>query len=772
MISKIDSLKKFGIYKNFNWNSSNEIADFKDKNIIYGWNYSGKTTLSRVFSSLRDKELFVDYDNCDFKISTINNGSFTKSNIEDFPFKILVFNSDYVKDNLRWGIDDKINAIYFQVGENAKNAKKVEELENLIIGINGNDSIKGKKEPFLSEITEFENFDGSLFTNESRRIKNDVFSSLIEFDKRKFKKQIPLVLQNLNGFIVNKTILTKLSKTVKIEEPKQEIDLIKYELNINEIISEVNELLIKEPNKTNVISILESNATNLDWTKKGLEINKANEKCLFCDNTVTQDRIELLNKFYNNASSKLRESSKEMFKKLEEEKLKITEINFPNSTQDINEGYQGQYSKKKSITDKKLNGYLKKLTNIKKELSLKIDKNLYNKVDEIAEFNLTQLDNELKDINEILKENNNFSKNFSKIINSERQKFINHLVAKFLKEQGYSLKEKKYNKALVEVEKLETKIKSHTKEITRINALKDSVEEGCLQFNSFVQSFLGKEDIEIKYNKVSKTFNLFRGTEIAKNLSEGEKMAISFSHFMVTLRSIESDGKLRDSIIFIDDPMSSLDGNHIFQINAILKDFFYNEIPNPEQPAQKMWTQKCLQLFISTHNFEFFNLLKEMPTSRGFRYSLRKEKGNESRYFVSRKINESQLEKLPIVYDTYKSEYHFLFKEIYDFKNDPNNSSSDKLLLIPNILRRFLEMYTLTKYPSQDEVDKRADKIFGKLKSKKICKPFHHFSHFNNIDRIGKQSELLANINSSCNTLIDYIEKEDEMHFSALKSIL
>jgi hypothetical protein len=81
-------------------------------------------------------------------------------------------------------------------------------------------------------------------------------------------------------------------------------------------------------------------------------------------------------------------------------------------------------------------------------------------------------------------------------------------------------------------------------------------------------------------------------------------------------------------------------------------------------------------------------------------------------------------------------------------------------------------MYTLTKYPSQDEVDKRADKIFGKLKSKKICKPFHHFSHFNNIDRIGKQSELLANINSSCNTLIDYIEKEDEMHFSSLKSIL
>ncbi len=39
-------------------------------------------------------------------------------------------------------------------------------------------------------------------------------------------------------------------------------------------------------------------------------------------------------------------------------------------------------------------------------------------------------------------------------------------------------------------------------------------------------------------------------------------------------------------------PMSSLDGNHIFQVNALLKDFLYEKITNPEQPAQKKWNQK------------------------------------------------------------------------------------------------------------------------------------------------------------------------------------
>jgi len=158
-----------------------------------------------------------------------------------------------------------------------------------------------------------------------------------------------------------------------------------------------------------------------------------------------------------------------------------------------------------------------------------------------------------------------------------------------------------------------------------------------------------------------------------------------------------------------------------------------------------------------------------MPTTRGFGYEKRNKK--ESRYFISRKVNESSIEKLPAVYDSFKSEYHFLFKEINDFNENPSPSQSDRLLLMPNILRRFLEIYTLAKYPSKDEVDDRATEIFGSVASKRICKPFHYFSHFNNIDRIGKQSEFLADINSACKELIEQIKK-DKQHYKALRTVL
>ena len=115
MISRFDYIKNFGIYKNFIWDNSHEIVEFKEKNIIYGWNYSGKTTFSRIFSALRDGEIFSDYSDGDFKVTCSDKTTYLVSDLKEFPHKVLVFNSDYVRENLRWELDDEINAIYFDV---------------------------------------------------------------------------------------------------------------------------------------------------------------------------------------------------------------------------------------------------------------------------------------------------------------------------------------------------------------------------------------------------------------------------------------------------------------------------------------------------------------------------------------------------------------------------------------------------------------------------------------------------------------------------------
>lgn len=776
MINKIEKIKDFGIYKDFNWTSSPEIKDFNFKNLFYGWNYSGKTTLSRIFSSLRDKKIHESYDKGLFKIKT-NDGDFNSSNLEFFPYDLLVFNSDYINDNLNFSIhkDSTSNSktILFEVGDNAKYEFKIIELKSQIELINGSATIIGKKSVFLKSIEEFEIYDRATsghFTILAKKILNEDFLSLITFTKTQLKPIVNYVKKDIDSFIIkDKKLLSSLSEIVKTSEPKEVIEEIKIFLSYPSIIEETNRILIKTPENGVINKFLDGDLDSYRWVKEGQGFHKTNDKCLYCDNIITKDRIDFLKEYFNNEASVLKENVNVLKKIIIQEEQNIKIINIPSSINDFNLGFTDEFKTLNKQFDKSLSSYKKHLKFLLFKIDEKINKSLYSDLGKVTEFKITELEKTVEKLNKLIKKNNSFSENFNTEIDSKRDEFKNHLVASFLKREKYLFKEKKYNIALIEIEKLNLKVKKIEDAIFWNESRKVSDAGGALQYTSFIQSFLNSSDIEIILDVETKKFNLLRNNENASNLSEGEKTAIAFSHFLVSIKSLESTGKFKDYIVFVDDPISSLDGNHIFQINSLLKDTFFEYIPNPSNSTQKMWNIKCKQLFFSSHNFEFFNLLKEMPTQNGYRYS-KKPTSNESRYFIQRNIDKSEIVKLSNIYDDYKSEYHYLFNEIYCFNNDPNNSNSNKLLLIPNILRRFVEMYTMARYPSNEDVDDRSNKVFGKVKSKRILKPLHYFSHFNNIDRISKQSDLLADLPLACFTLIEFI-KEDKDHYEALLKV-
>ncbi|MCF1713328.1 AAA family ATPase [Flavihumibacter sp. RY-1] len=71
MITQINKLKRFGIYQNYTWG---RIEDFKRKNLVYGWNYSGKTTLSKLFQVLEFKDKNRCFSGAEIEIS-VNDGT-------------------------------------------------------------------------------------------------------------------------------------------------------------------------------------------------------------------------------------------------------------------------------------------------------------------------------------------------------------------------------------------------------------------------------------------------------------------------------------------------------------------------------------------------------------------------------------------------------------------------------------------------------------------------------------------------------------------------
>ena len=82
------------------------------------------------------------------------------------------------------------------------------------------------------------------------------------------------------------------------------------------------------------------------------------------------------------------------------------------------------------------------------------------------------------------------------------------------------------------------------------------------------------------------------------------------SHLHIFLASLESKDlvdKYGEIVLYIDDPISSLDNNHIYAIFAEIDRLRKEESPNITSGDKK----KYKQLFISTHNYHLFRLLTE-----------------------------------------------------------------------------------------------------------------------------------------------------------------
>lgn len=95
-IKRISAIKQIDAFDSFNWLG----GDFKKYNLIYGWNGSGKTTISRLFSFLERKIIHIpDLATLEFTVQT-DVGAIRQSNILSHGLNVRVFNQDFIKENL------------------------------------------------------------------------------------------------------------------------------------------------------------------------------------------------------------------------------------------------------------------------------------------------------------------------------------------------------------------------------------------------------------------------------------------------------------------------------------------------------------------------------------------------------------------------------------------------------------------------------------------------------------------------------------------------
>lgn len=612
-ILKFDKIN-FGSYENFTWD--NGLEEFKTINIFYGRNYSGKTTLSRIARSFELKKHNEDFLDGNFKIK-LEDGSFlTQNDVINSNLDIRVYNSDFVKENLNYLYDKKGNIKGFKsIGVEQKDIKESIEKRKEILktrneklkDIQANrENISKTQQAKIKTLNEKLIDKAKLVKSEPNLIKQGS-----NYDKRNLENDLIEIKDNINAYILNNEEQNQLIKILEDKEKQNIIfkntfnkdnfqGIFTYSLKILE-----KEVIIKE----NLTSELRK------WLEEGLEFHKehsSTQQCKFCNNPLTLERIAWIENNIKDDSGEKEQIEKELkdlldnFEsyKLESKKLLlgIEYENFYSNYKDIFIGLKEQLGVSIANYNEELLKIEKKLTKKKKDVftPMKLE-NINDFSDEILQI--------LNKIENLCKENNEYAKNLLSKQDEARKKLRLNEVAKFAKDSDCFAKQDEIKnlgqklsnmQSTIETEKNE--INNYNLEIEKYKEKLSNLETSTSNINKYLKSYFGHNMLELKAKKDDKgqlngEFEILRNGKQAKNLSEGECSLVAFCYFVASLE--DANTKDKNPIIWIDDPISSLDNNHIFFIFSLIE----NEIV--EKDSFK-------QFFISTHNLDFLKYTKRL----------------------------------------------------------------------------------------------------------------------------------------------------------------
>lgn len=324
----------------------------------------------------------------------------------------------------------------------------------------------------------------------------------------------------------------------------------------------------------------------------------------------------------------------------------------------------------------------------------------------------------------------------------------------------------------------EKEIREAEAEVQALRAKQKDERKGAERVNSLLSNFFGHDGIKLEArdseDKVTVKFEVTRDGKAAYNLSEGECSLIAFCYFMAKLDDPESKGK--DLIIYIDDPISSLDGNHIFFMFSLIESLIAKPI---KKDGANSYRYK--QLFISTHNLDFLKYLKRLSIpSKKIQAGEGKPKSvsDHEHFMIERNGASSNILLMPSYLRDYITEFHYLFHQIYKCKDQAAAESHEPFFRFGNNLRKFLEAFLFFKYPYHDDRSdafERIKKFFGEEEDTAVAlvnRLNNEFSHLEAIpDRSFKPVEI-PEIAKVANYVLDKIYASDKVQYNALlKSI-
>lgn len=641
------------------------------KTLVYGLNGTGKTIISNfLYSKTSDNSESNDFSECyldnpDNKKILVYNQKFIQENFHERNSQKGIFTLSKKNkeiDTDLTNLDKKKKNIEKQIDDNKK------EQDNLI---------KLKQEKLLkaskntAEITEKFKKDETIrnfFLKGLIKDKKKLFLYICDIDKSTTQPN-----NSIEGLI------KKLKEISGDSKPPEELSPIKndfHELETSKIFSQV---IIGDTNNP-LGEAITNKWNNSDWVKLGLKYIKEEIKsCPFCQQSIAKELIQNIKNYFD-------ESYKQQIKELEQ--IKQSYFDKKNNIEDKNWWTNNQFIKNKES----------EFSNVFREVSLILEENL-KKID--TKINKPNQKISLTNSEEVINIFNKFITEVNQEINKYNEDIVNKKnVEKKIKKSFWELMRWNYDQTISiyknDIEELKIKInkfinlqKSFEDEIKKINQeIIDkqkqtiNIQDAISKINIYLKK-LGFSDfwIEPTNDQYYKIVRFSKEKEnVFKTLSEGEKMIISFLYFLETCFGKESEDDIKiKKIIIIDDPISSLSHNYIFNVSELIKN--------------KLYEEKDFEIMILTHNLYFFHEMSHNIKNNVNLFRLTKIK-NKTR------INKIDKKEIQNEYDSY-------WQTIKDYKKENVFE-----FLLANTMRNILECFFgfVNRSNHRDVLKKIADK--------------------------------------------------------------
>ena len=514
MIEKFKTITKFGIFQNFDWDSTlrdqgNNITTFKKLNIVYGRNYSGKTSLSRIVRSLEQGRLPNKFSDGTFVVAC-SGRSITQNSLGDHEFDIRVYNEDFVNDNLTFLRNDNEDIQSFAVlGET--NVEIERKINNLEAELGNEDGKTGFKYELLLRNKEKEakrreknNAESSLDDKLRKKANNEIKSNRIYNDVNYNISKIKQDIRSINKSGVFTTLpVEEIENNKKLlnEKAKDDIRGIQEFIpSISTLAQESIELISREITPTNSIQDLLNNALLQEWVRNGIKYHKdKRDDCAFCGNRIPSGLWDKLDSHFSKESELLREELKNAIEKLEDEKLDI-DVLLLFSVNDLYSIYHDSFRGVENSLKNEIKKYNKSIDDLIKKLE-KRQNDIFTPmvVDEYV-IDAESISTTISNLSDIIGNHNKKTTTLNNDQYKARAALRLDEVGRFLVNIDYDNKKTKISELEVEQSNIQDKVNELSEKIdqleSRIKTLKDEQRDerkGAEKINEYLHHFLGME---------------------------------------------------------------------------------------------------------------------------------------------------------------------------------------------------------------------------------------------------------------------------------------